>query len=659
MADTATAEPESPSDSAVPQPAGTGDLVLLNTPQPAPDPAPQPRSSTRRRPQAVPLLVHATNATGIGVGLAYSAAGVPGLMAAGAAGAAIGAAALAGRKKRSSAPSRRSAAQLAGSSGGASRAGGGLLGNGTGRGGGASGAGGGRRSGSRSSGAGTGSRTAGGQHNGRRGSGQAAVNGRTHRLKGRGLGLSGQGDRLNGPRPRLNGAGDAVNARGAKTSQGSGARNWTGKAGRTLKGWAGKLRRTQAGPATAPPGAPGGTQANGGAPGSAGTSASPTARGGGLRKTLRAWAGRLRRTAAAKAAPIAGRIYRMRRQAARTVRHAARMSAAGLLAAVAGVLTLPAGIVWGLWRTTTGHRDPLHAFAYPVRLALRIWRTFYRRSKARVDLDARADELTLTVTEPRKDTDPVSGPTLAGSHVLDGRTSKFALAMGETHAAYTGYRPQSMMEVAAEYAGLPNGFRAAAGTVRDMAVNCDQKWPCSKRAIAKLVEAVGALEIAAARSEAMNTLFRTVHKFDIARFHSPRTNEFKWNVTEAGSSAADGAMFLPGRIEAGCVLMATLYRTFEPTHMMEVGSEYLGMGLGLRDLASALQALRERTRDVYPVDGRVVDELGALLLLLQAAADHATLAGQLFLEDHHLEISHNTHPRKGLSGEAMWNTPRY
>ncbi|MDJ0342805.1 hypothetical protein QMK19_23155 [Streptomyces sp. H10-C2] len=450
-----------------------------------------------------------------------------------------------------------------------------------------------------------------------------------------------------------------MNGRGSRASQGAGGSNWTGKAGRTLKGWAGKLRRAQAGTDKTTPDAASGTPANEAAPGSTETAASPATRKGGLRNTLRDWAGRLRRTATAKAAPIAGRIYRMRRQAARNLRHAARMSAAGLLAALAGALTLPAGIVWGLWRTTTGHRDPLHAFGYPVRLVIRIWRTFYRRSKARCELDARADELTLTVTEPRKDTDPVSGPTLAGTHVLDGRTAKFALAMGETHAAYTGYSPQSMMEVAAEYAGLPNGLRAAASTVRDMAVNCDQKWPCSKRAIAKLVEAVGALEIAGARSEAMTTLFRTVHKFDIARFHSPRTNEFKWNVTATGSMVSDSAMFLPGRIEAGCVLMATLYRTYEPTHMMEVGSEYLGMGLGLRDLAAALQALRDRTRDVYPVDDRVVDELGAILALLQAAADHATLAGQLFLEDHHLEISHNTHPRKGLSSEGMWNTPRH
>ncbi|QKZ24774.1 hypothetical protein HUT05_15310 [Streptomyces chartreusis] len=383
---------------------------------------------------------------------------------------------------------------------------------------------------------------------------------------------------------------------------------------------------------------------------------------------LRGWAGKLRRSkngkgnAAAgsgKNGSTSGRLYRMRRVAARKLGHWARCAGAGFLAGLGGLLTLPLGILWGTWRLITKHRDPLAGFAFPVRIAGRIWRYFFRRSKARHDKEAKADQLNLTVNDPRKDTDPVTGPSLAaGTSVLDGNSSKFALAMRATHSAYTGYSPTSMMEVAAEYAGLPNGIRAAAMAVQQMAVNSDQKYPCSKRAIAKLTEAYQRMVAAAARADNMVAFFRYAHAFDIERIVAPRTNEWMWNVTPTGSSASEAAMFQPGRIESGCVLMAVLYRTFEPVHMMQVGSEYQGIGYGLTALADAIDALHQRTRDLYPVDDRVTDELGTLVQMIRAAADDANLAAKLFIEDHRLEISHNVNPRKGPAAESMWNTPR-
>jgi hypothetical protein len=383
---------------------------------------------------------------------------------------------------------------------------------------------------------------------------------------------------------------------------------------------------------------------------------------------MRGWAGKLRRSkkgkgnasgGSGKTGPTTSRLYRMRRVAARKLGHWARCAGAGFLAGLGGLLTLPLGILWGTWRLITKHRDPLAGFAFPVRIAGRIWRFFFRRSKARHDKEAKADQLNLTVNDPRKDTDPVTGPSLAaGTSVLDGNNSKFALAMRAMHSAYTGYSPTSMMEVAAEYAGLPNGIRAAAMAVQQMAVNSDQKYPCSKRAIAKLTEAYQRMVAAAARADNMVAFFRYAHAFDIERIVAPRTNEWMWNVTPTGSSASEAAMFQPGRIESGCVLMAVLYRTFEPVHMMQVGSEYQGIGYGLTALADAIEALHQRTRDLYPVDDRVTDELGTLVQMIRAAADDANLAAKLFLEDHRLEISHNVNPRKGPAAESMWNTPR-
>ncbi|MFI2214957.1 hypothetical protein [Streptomyces sp. NPDC020141] len=592
-------------------------------------------------------------------------------------------------------------------SGGTGRGTGSGAGPGTGGRGRGPGSGGGGRGGTRPTGNGAGQGSAGGGrgpgNGGRhtapgpngRGSGNGPGSGAGPGKKGRGLGgLLGKGGRGKG--------GGGLNSPGANTPQGTGSLNKggknagggrknaagggknaagpqsrSGKAWQTVKGWMNKGHRkmnTGGGSSGSGTGSAGGS--------GSGSTAAPKTKPASTRRgrlwskaknKARAWAGKLRRTkkktpgasgtsgagGAGKAGPASGRLYRMRRLAARKIGHWARCTGAGFLAGLGGLLTLPLGLVWGMWRMVTRHRDPLGAFAFPVRIAGRIWRFFFRRSKARHDKEAKADQLNLTVNDPRKDTDPVSGTSLtSGTAVLDGNNSKFALAMRATHASYTGYRPRSMMEVAAEYAGLPNGIRATAMALQQMAVNSDQKYPCSKRAVAKLAEAAQRLVNAGGRAGGMVTLFRAAHAFDIERILSPRTNEWMWNVTPTGGDAPAGAMFMPGRIESGCVLMAVLYRTFEPVHMMQVGTEYQGMKLGLEALADSVAALYERTRDAYPVDDRVTSELRMLVSMIGAAADDAAVAAQLFLEDHAREISHNINPRKGPAAEGMWNTPR-
>ncbi|MET9427914.1 hypothetical protein [Streptomyces sp. NPDC003036] len=691
MADTATAPPGTSTED-----TDTAEYTVVTEPSETTDPAPEQKKTSRGRPQALPLIIHGTNATGIATGIAYGVAGVPGLVAAGAAGVAVAAAALAGRKKRSKVSAARKAAAANRSGGGFGRAGGGagkggLLGRGGGRGrsgGGGAGGGpmnsrGGRLNGTggkmNSAGKGVERRPGGGtggSGSGKNGRGLGGLLG-----KGGGRGKGGLGGGASSPAANApKGTGGGKNGPGGSSGggkAGAGQQSRTGKAWQTLKGWGNKMRRKNGGGSgTGSAGSSGGSSGSGAGPGSGsggmGTTTPAKSRLGRAMQKMRGWAGKLRRSkktvggtsdgsggSGTKAGAASGRLYRMRRTAARKLGHWARCAGAGFLAGLGGLLTLPIGILWGTWRLLTKHRDPLAGFAFPVRTAGRIWRFFFRRSKARHDKEAKADQLNLTVNDPRKDTDPVTGPSLAaGSSVLDGNNSKFALAMRAMHSAYTGYSPTSMMEVAAEYAGLPNGIRAAAMAVQQMAVNSDQKYPCSKRAIAKLAEAAQRLVNAASRAENMVALFRYAHAFDIERIVAPRTNEWMWNVTPNGSSASEAAMFQPGRIESGCVLMAVLYRTFDPVHMMQVGSEYQGMGYGLNALADAIEALHQRTRDLYPVDDRVTDELGTLVTMIRAAADDADMAAKLFLEDHRLEISHNTNPRKGPAAESMWNTPR-
>ncbi|EGJ72739.1 hypothetical protein STTU_p0126 (plasmid) [Streptomyces sp. Tu6071] len=701
MADTATATPETTADTTGDGATDTAEYTVVTEPETTTDTASDKPKANRSRPRAMPLLIHGGNATGIAAGVAYGLAGVPGLIAAGAAGAAVGAAALAGRKKRSKVSAARTNAASNRSGGGTHRSGGGagkggLLGRGGGRGrGGGGAAGGGGRgpgrggkgggwlngSGSGGGGTGTKNRPGGGKHGaGGGGRGPGGTGGGKHGRGGGLGGLLGGGRNRRGPggpnSPGANtpkGTGNGKNNGGGKNGPGGKAgahqQSRTGKAWQTLKGWGNKMRRNNGG--TSSSGGSGSSGSGGGS--SSGTSGSGTktitpakTRLGRALQKMRGLASKLRRskkksgsTSSGGSGPTSGRFHRMRRLAARKLGHWLRCAGAGLLAGLGGLATLPLGLLWGLALLPFKRRDPLHGFALPVRVAGRIWRFFFRRSKARHDKSAKADTLNLKVNNPRKDTDPVTGPSLAaGTTVLDGNSSKFAMAMRAAHASYTGYSPRSMMEVAAEYAGLPNGIRAAALAVQQMAVNADQKYPCSKKALAKLSEACAKLVAAAARADGMVAFFRMVHAFDIERIVAPRTNEWMWNVTPTGSDAAEGAMFMPGRIESGCVLMAVLYRTFEPVHMMQVGSEFQGIAYGLTALADCVQALYERTIALYPVDDRVTDEIGKLVSMIRAASDDADMAAKLFVEDHSREISHNTSPRKGPAAESMWNTPR-
>ncbi|WP_182607804.1 hypothetical protein, partial [Streptomyces alkaliphilus] len=645
-----------------------------------PEPAASERSVRRGRPRAVPLLVHGTNGAAALTGAAYVGAGAAGLMAVGAAGAAAGAAAL--YRSRRTTRTRPATGTRNGGSGGSGR-------GGSGAGGGyRSGAGGGGwRTGSRSggligprNGSGSGSRSglgSGGLGSGRSGSRNGPGGGSGTGRSGGGTGRSGSWFGSGGSGRSGGGLGTA-GTRGPGTAPRSGREDKPGRlrgAARWLNGrrdrqerrdrntdpTTDKHRRRNPDRSTDPRKKT--RKEKDKKPGAVDRS-----RSGRLRRWVRAAAGRLSPTRTRGAdttaagttkpgSPVGGRWYRLRRIAARKTAHWARCGAAGLVAAFAGLLTLPASVLWGLWRTITRHRDPLHAWLLPIRIAGRVWRRLRRRSRRRHDREQRADALTLTVHRGKDDT-TMSGSLTPVEITFDPTHSRFGQAMNAAHAAYTGYRPRSMMEVAAEYAGLPNSFHSTADAIRHLTLNCAGKYPCSPRAAGKLGEAYERLLIGAARARDMVSLFRDLHAFDIERIRNPRTNEWMWNVTPLAAESPEGAMFAPGRLESGCVMVGVLYRTYEPEHMMDVGNEMAGIGLGLAHLGEALGELHHRTRTAYPVDERVTDELGTLASIARAAADDAALAAKLYAADHAREIHHNLHPRKGMAGEAMWNAPR-
>lgn len=664
MSATATAAPEAAPDAAPPTTTDTPpeprretdtDTIPDGDFQPADtntetSPDRRDRAARSRRPRGVPVLVHGANGASATVGGAYAAAGGAGVAAVAAAGAAVGAAALY-RKRKDAAAARRSAA-AAGRSGGRSGGPGFRNAGGSGRNGGP-----GSRSGLRSGGLGS------------RNGGPGARN--TNRL-GRNDGTSPRsGSRNSGP------------STGTRPGTGAG-RDRTARTG--PDGLAGRERDRNRNGKTRPGNRAGTGRDAAGAANRHARDAGDWMRrrsgslGGRAWQGIKAAAGRARRWAAGgmsdeaarkaaadpktagRAARVWRRLRKWRRRFARRGWHYARTAGLGLAAGIAFLVTLPAGVAWGMWRTLRWHRDPLHAWLLPVRLAGRIWRAGRRRSKQRADQAEQADQLNLTITVPGKDivlmgdlSPATAGGTTTGR--FTGHDSKFRQAMDACYAGYASYRPRSMMEVIAEYAGLPNAVRSAASSVQHLAVNADARYPSARTraAIGKLLECYERLLAAGKRAEDTVVVVRTLHKVDIERITNPRTNEWMWNVTPLGSGAPEGAMYAPGRIETGCVLSSVLYRTYEPDHMMQVGEEYAGIGAGLVTLGEAITLLYQRSQAEYPVDDRVVGELAAVAEMVRAAGEDATLAARLFEAEHAEEIRHNDFPRKGPAAESMWN----
>lgn len=152
--------------------------------------------------------------------------------------------------------------------------------------------------------------------------------------------------------------------------------------------------------------------------------------------------------------------------------------------------------------------------------------------------------------------------------------------------------------------------------------------------------------------------------------HAQRLNNVVFSVTDpgnpatpppaAGAAPGDVLAMLLGGTSMSRLLLATqnladAYTRYSPPRMDAMGAEYAGLPNGIRSAASALQHLARNSNDRYPVDPRLSEAVVAIYQSLMKAAGFADGIYPNFRVVHEHDIRRMEEPRKGFSGEAMWN----
>ncbi|MFI1798978.1 hypothetical protein ACH427_16755 [Streptomyces sp. NPDC020379] len=356
-----------------------------------------------------------------------------------------------------------------------------------------------------------------------------------------------------------------------------------------------------------------------------------------------------------------------RAAARRNIPHGARVGLAGAASGLTGALLTPPGVAIGMLVTLKrlffprrGAGNP--AYTWGPATARRIWARLYGRAQAKHARNQRIAAITGKVPVPvRGAAATVTAPatTTGGGAITPGGISAMSVltrTCEDLRDSYTRYMPPSMMAVAAEYAGLPEGIRQCGQAVKALAINTDTKYPVLKPLVQALVGVYTKVMQAADYAEQINPQFRTVHADDLARHESPRNGqpgERMWNIGVVPGSG--GTAFQPSHFVMQSQSVAIVYATYTPDDMISVGREYAGLPVALEAVSATVEVLHTRTRDSYPVDDSVTDMIATLARMLASAASEAMDVFKLFRTLHAKDLSRHENPRKGPASEAMWN----
>ncbi|MGA5130823.1 hypothetical protein ACPCTO_13540 [Streptomyces olivoreticuli] len=220
--------------------------------------------------------------------------------------------------------------------------------------------------------------------------------------------------------------------------------------------------------------------------------------------------------------------------------------------------------------------------------------------------------------------------------------------------AYARYEPPMMLAVAAEYWGLPEGLTSAAEAIRQLAVNTADKYPADKLMADLVAQVYSLLHQASQKAAEVGPLFAKVHAHDLRRYEEPRPGEHMWNILERRQDGSF-SQHQPSHFVAVTQDIAHVYARYEPGHMKQVAAEYEGIPEGIENVATAVQLLRTRSNERYPVDKAVVDALADVHSLLMKAASAAQELMPNFRRLHAPDIARHEAPRNGEESEGMWD----
>lgn len=336
---------------------------------------------------------------------------------------------------------------------------------------------------------------------------------------------------------------------------------------------------------------------------------------------------------------------------ARLTKGAAQALFLGAVTAVPGIL---AGTLAALLRMNGAGR----VFMWGKTVALRVFIRNIQRARRTLARVQKMNSITFDLTDSGTAADPgtSSGDTL--TTLLGGTSmSPFLLATQNVADAYSRYSPMLMVNVGAEYAGLPGGIRSTGAALQHLSMNSAEKYPIHAALAQAMVGIYEGLMNAATLADGIYPNFRAKHEHDIMRLEQPRkgfSGEQMWNITPGQQT--DGQGFnRPSVFAQSCMNIATAYAAFAPTSMIQVYREYSSLSQALDHIASTVDRLAKNSTDNYPVDASVVDQLAQVVGMIRATASEASKLMAMFRRLHAQDLNKTENPRKGAAGERMWD----
>ncbi|MFJ8738293.1 hypothetical protein ACIRL2_02865 [Embleya sp. NPDC127516] len=330
---------------------------------------------------------------------------------------------------------------------------------------------------------------------------------------------------------------------------------------------------------------------------------------------------------------------------------------AGALAAVPGLAVAAGGALLGglgrVFRVGPGARLGLAGLMWGPRAGTWVWRRLIKRARLLRDT-ARGEGVSTDFTEPTDVGFTSAAPVLAGGRGPSWgevvTRSVFAARAEQVRDTYSRYSPPTMLSVAAEYRGLPQGLRSAAAALSELACATADRFPAHPQVGAAVSQTYVHTLLAAQAADEVEDVFRNLHQEDLARHETPRNGEYLWNI---GERRGDGALaFRQSHFAASCEDIRTVYSRWAPQNMMQVLAEYAGLPVGLESLAHAIAHLAKQSGEVYPVHQGVVEAVAVIGTFLARAVSSAQEILPTARRLHAVDVSHHEAPRRN---EAMWD----
>lgn len=101
--------------------------------------------------------------------------------------------------------------------------------------------------------------------------------------------------------------------------------------------------------------------------------------------------------------------------------------------------------------------------------------------------------------------------------------------------------------------------------------------------------------------------------------------------------------------------LARAAASYRPTGMLQVGADFAGLEQALRLHAEAMKITVENADATQPLDPNIIELMRQIHGLQLKAAELASELQPAFRQLHDVDISRLENPRKGVTGERMWD----